>query len=309
MFSPDDVDPALAAHPAHRRAGRRAPAPKLPGPAPSRPRSPETPRPSGALAEGNRAYEERFGRVFLICARASRPTEILASLRTRLDTTTRPRQAVVADELRKIALLRLEQGCWTHERHHHPRPRHRPRAPGRRRTVLRLSTGRRPGSPSSSPTSRPTTTAGPATSDPIGLEPGTYQLVFDTAAYAAATGQGCFFPEVGLTFARDRRARTTTSHFCSARSPIPPTEGADPHGHSPGSQPVRQGREPRRPHLPRHRTPPDPRPQRLHRPARPLRGRAHQRRPGRRTPHRHPEEHRLRLRQGEGRATRSRSSR
>lgn len=35
---------------------------------------------------------------------------------------------------------------------------------------------------------------------PDRLEPGTYQLVFDTAAYADATGQRCFFPEVTLTF-------------------------------------------------------------------------------------------------------------
>ena len=35
---------------------------------------------------------------------------------------------------------------------------------------------------------------------PDELDPGTYQLVFDTAAYADATGQRCFFPEVTLTF-------------------------------------------------------------------------------------------------------------
>jgi 5-hydroxyisourate hydrolase len=36
---------------------------------------------------------------------------------------------------------------------------------------------------------------------PDQVEPGTYRLVFDVAAYAAATGQACFFPEVGITFA------------------------------------------------------------------------------------------------------------
>jgi len=35
---------------------------------------------------------------------------------------------------------------------------------------------------------------------PDHLDQGTYQLVFDTAAYADATGQQCFFPEVTLTF-------------------------------------------------------------------------------------------------------------
>ena len=33
------------------------------------------------------------------------------------------------------------------------------------------------------------------------LEPGTYRLRFDTAAYFAATGQVGFFPEVSITFA------------------------------------------------------------------------------------------------------------
>ena len=33
------------------------------------------------------------------------------------------------------------------------------------------------------------------------VEPGTYRLVFDVAAYAAGTDQACFYPEVALTFA------------------------------------------------------------------------------------------------------------
>ena len=36
---------------------------------------------------------------------------------------------------------------------------------------------------------------------PERAEPGTYELRFDVAAYAAATGQDCFFPEVVVTFA------------------------------------------------------------------------------------------------------------
>ena len=36
---------------------------------------------------------------------------------------------------------------------------------------------------------------------PDQVEAGTYRLVFDTAAYLAATGQSCFFPEVSITFA------------------------------------------------------------------------------------------------------------
>jgi 5-hydroxyisourate hydrolase len=35
---------------------------------------------------------------------------------------------------------------------------------------------------------------------PHGLDAGTYRLVFDTAAYFAATGQVGFYPEVVITF-------------------------------------------------------------------------------------------------------------
>lgn len=35
---------------------------------------------------------------------------------------------------------------------------------------------------------------------PDEADPGTYQLRFDVAAYCAATGQDCFFPEVTVTF-------------------------------------------------------------------------------------------------------------
>jgi 5-hydroxyisourate hydrolase len=36
---------------------------------------------------------------------------------------------------------------------------------------------------------------------PDQAEAGTHRLVFEVAAYAAATGQDCFFPEVSITFA------------------------------------------------------------------------------------------------------------
>ena len=62
-----------------------------------------------ALVAGNRAYEERFGRVFLICATGLSGEEILASLRARLGNDDDTEAAVVADELRKIALLRLRK--------------------------------------------------------------------------------------------------------------------------------------------------------------------------------------------------------
>lgn len=60
-----------------------------------------------ALAEGNRAYEQHFGHVFLICASGRSGQEMLAQLRARLGNDPAAERAVVRDELRKITQLRL----------------------------------------------------------------------------------------------------------------------------------------------------------------------------------------------------------
>ncbi len=59
------------------------------------------------LRAGNEAYEERFGRVFLIRASGRSAEEILAALESRLANDEETEQRVVADQLRQIALLRL----------------------------------------------------------------------------------------------------------------------------------------------------------------------------------------------------------
>lgn len=61
-----------------------------------------------ALRVGNRAYEERFDRVFLIRAAGRRADEILASLQERLHNAEDDEERVVAEQLREIALLRLK---------------------------------------------------------------------------------------------------------------------------------------------------------------------------------------------------------
>jgi OHCU decarboxylase len=62
-----------------------------------------------ALAEGNREYEERFGRVFIVCATGKSATEILEILRRRLanDDASELRQS--AEEQRKITNIRLKK--------------------------------------------------------------------------------------------------------------------------------------------------------------------------------------------------------
>jgi 2-oxo-4-hydroxy-4-carboxy-5-ureidoimidazoline decarboxylase len=62
-----------------------------------------------ALIEANRAYEERFGHVFLIFASGRTQPEILAAARERLANDDATERAVVTGELRRIALLRLER--------------------------------------------------------------------------------------------------------------------------------------------------------------------------------------------------------
>lgn len=60
-----------------------------------------------ALRDGNLAYEERFGRVFLIRAAGRSADEILSSLQARLQHDDDTEQEIVAEQLRQIALLRL----------------------------------------------------------------------------------------------------------------------------------------------------------------------------------------------------------
>ena len=62
-----------------------------------------------ALLAANHAYEERFGHVFLIFASGRTQAEILAAARERLRNDEAAERVVVAGELRKIALLRLER--------------------------------------------------------------------------------------------------------------------------------------------------------------------------------------------------------
>ena len=61
-----------------------------------------------AIAAGNAAYEARFGRVFIIRAAGRSRAEIYTELTRRLDNRGDIELAIVGEQLRDIAMLRLE---------------------------------------------------------------------------------------------------------------------------------------------------------------------------------------------------------
>lgn len=103
----EEVDEALAGHP---RIGER---PQGAAGAASRTEQSGVDRDNqelaAALRAGNEEYERRFGHIFLIRASGLSGREILARLRDRLDNDPETERRVVADELRKITVLRIER--------------------------------------------------------------------------------------------------------------------------------------------------------------------------------------------------------
>lgn len=99
-----DLDAAMAGHP---RIGDRA--------AGGRSRQEQSAVASAAddvldaLVAGNRAYEERFGHVYLVCASGRSAEDLLATLHARLGNDARTERAVAVAELAAINRIRLTQ--------------------------------------------------------------------------------------------------------------------------------------------------------------------------------------------------------
>jgi 2-oxo-4-hydroxy-4-carboxy-5-ureidoimidazoline decarboxylase len=62
-----------------------------------------------ALADGNVAYEMRFGYIFIVCATGKTAAEMLALLKARIGNDPAQELAVAAGEQKKITRLRLEK--------------------------------------------------------------------------------------------------------------------------------------------------------------------------------------------------------
>jgi len=102
-----DIDAALAGHP------RIGDAPSGTGSEQSRGEQSRVSEASGAvraaLVEGNRAYEERFGHVYLVSASGRTAEDLLQTLRQRLGNDPATERRVLREELRRINRLRLQQ--------------------------------------------------------------------------------------------------------------------------------------------------------------------------------------------------------
>lgn len=64
------------------------------------------------LAEGNAAYEARFGYIFIVCATGKRAEEMLALLRARLPSSPEEELHIAAGEQAKITRIRLEKWIY-----------------------------------------------------------------------------------------------------------------------------------------------------------------------------------------------------
>jgi 2-oxo-4-hydroxy-4-carboxy-5-ureidoimidazoline decarboxylase len=106
----DDIARALAGHP---RIGERASGEDRASAWSRREQSAVAADPeaatAAALVEANRAYEQRFGHIFLIFASGRTPAQILDASRRRLGNDVTTERAVVKEELSKITMLRLER--------------------------------------------------------------------------------------------------------------------------------------------------------------------------------------------------------
>ena len=93
-ISDEELEQALARHP---RIGERADADSHDADLARR------------LEEGNRAYEDRFGRVFIVRAAGRSGTDILEHLQQRLDNSDELERAATIDQLTQIAVLRMKE--------------------------------------------------------------------------------------------------------------------------------------------------------------------------------------------------------
>ncbi|RKR76015.1 2-oxo-4-hydroxy-4-carboxy-5-ureidoimidazoline decarboxylase [Frondihabitans australicus] len=107
-LTPAEIDEAVAAHP--RIGEKPAGATQSAALSRSEQSAPDADdeQLAAAIAQGNADYEARFGRVFLIRAAGRTRAEVLSELLRRLELDDQTELEIVGEQLRDIALLRIE---------------------------------------------------------------------------------------------------------------------------------------------------------------------------------------------------------
>ena len=151
-----------------------------------------------ALAEGNREYEQRFRRVFIVCATGKSASEILGILNRRLQNDEAAELQEVVEEQRKITNLRLKKWMCEMKRistHILDLMHGRPAGDVPVRLERQESSGnwRIVGS-------APTDVDGRCVLLECELTAGWYRLVFDTGSYFRALNIEALYPVVEVTF-------------------------------------------------------------------------------------------------------------
>jgi hydroxyisourate hydrolase len=154
-----------------------------------------------AMAEGNAAYEAKFGRVYLISAAGKSADELLATLQARLASDPATERIVVRGELARINRLRLDRLLAA--------PPQTARTTNLTTHVLDAATGRPAVGVPVELQDRAGTVLGGGRTDEDGrikdlvsgpVPAGSYRLIFDTGAYHASVGTTGFYPEVVIAF-------------------------------------------------------------------------------------------------------------
>jgi hydroxyisourate hydrolase len=201
----DEIEQALADHPrigAHPRGtGLPAAFSRAEQQAPDA----DDPVLAAAIAEGNAAYEARFGRVFLIRAAGRTRAEILAELERRTALGDETELAIVGEQLREIALLRLRRllaEAPAASARSHITTHVLDAARGVPAAGIGVVLEHRSPAPASgwSEIGRGTTDADGRIGSlgPVSLPAGCYRVTFATGAYFAALDTAAFYPEVTI---------------------------------------------------------------------------------------------------------------
>jgi hydroxyisourate hydrolase len=157
-----------------------------------------------AMAKGNAAYEEKFGRVYLVAAAGLSAEELLARLHGRLGNDAETERGVVRSELGKINRLRLQRVLASPETASSAAP-----ATNLTTHVLDAGSGRPAVGVAVRLEDMDGTVLGSGSTDDDGriknlvagpVGPGNYRLVFDTASYHESVGTKGFYPEVIISF-------------------------------------------------------------------------------------------------------------